>query len=91
MHESTGRTKETFVRLDQGGIGVKSYVNGNVLIRCLGKAIYGDFGVKGRSGEGLRWLKLKGGRAIIGAESRVGLTSPPHIDTGGMEVRLMSG
>ena len=50
-----------------------------------------DFGSKGISGRGLRWITLKGGEPIIGSESRVGLTSPPHIDTRGIEVRLMSG
>ena len=50
-----------------------------------------DFGVKGRSGGGLRWLKLKIGEHIRGAESRVGLTSPPHIETREIDVRLMAG
>ena len=39
----------------------------------------------------MRWLTLKGGELITGSESRVGLTSPNQIDTGGIEVRLMSG
>ena len=34
---------------------------------------------------------LKGWETIIGAEMRVGRTSPPHIDTGESEVRFMSG
>ena len=38
-----------------------------------------DFGVKGRSGGGLRWLTLKVGGPIIVADSMVELTSPPHI------------
>ena len=42
-----------------------------------------DFGIKGRSGGRLRWLTLKGGEPIRGYKSSVGLTSPPHIDTGG--------
>ena len=46
-----------------------------------------DFGVKGRPGGGLRWLTLKGWGPIIGAESRVGLTSPPILTKGG----FMSG
>ena len=50
-----------------------------------------DFGVKGISGGGLRWMILKGGEPIRGAESRVGLTSLPQLDTRGIEVRLMSG
>ena len=50
-----------------------------------------DFGFKGRSGGGLRWMILKGWETIIGAEMRVGRTSPPHIDTGESEVRFMSG
>ena len=33
-----------------------------------------DFGVKGISGGGLRWLTLKGWEPIIGVKSRVGLT-----------------
>ena len=36
-------------------------------------------------------MKLKGWETIIGDEPRVGLTSTPQIDTGGSEVRLMSG
>ena len=36
-------------------------------------------------------MTLKGGEPITGAESRVRLTSPPQIDNGGIEVRLMSG
>ena len=50
-----------------------------------------DFVVKGISGRCLRWMTLKGGEPIRGAESRVGLTSPPHLDTGGIGVRIMSG
>ena len=42
-----------------------------------------DFGIKGRSGGRLRWLILKGLEPIRGSESRMGLTSPPHIDTRG--------
>ena len=34
---------------------------------------------------------MKEGEDIIGDESRVVLTSPPHIDSGGIEVRIMSG
>ena len=37
------------------------------------------------------WLILKIGEHITGAESRVRLTSPPQLDNGGVEVRLMSG
>ena len=50
-----------------------------------------NFRTKGISGRGLMWKKLKGGEHIIGAESRVGLTSPHQLDNGGIEVRLMSG
>ena len=49
------------------------------------------FGVKGISGGGLRWTTLKIGEPIRGSELRVGLNSPPQIDTRGIEVRLMSG
>ena len=34
---------------------------------------------------------MKGRETIRGADSRVGLTSPPLLDTGGIEVMLMSG
>ena len=34
---------------------------------------------------------MKGGEHIEGASLRVGLTSSHHLDTGGIEVRLMSG
>ena len=46
---------------------------------------------KERLSGGLRWMTSKGGEPIIGTESRVGLTSPPQIDTGGGEVRIVSG
>ena len=36
-------------------------------------------------------LILKEGGPITGSESRVGLTSPHDLDTGGVEVRLISG
>ena len=36
-------------------------------------------------------MLLKGGERIRGDVSRVGLTSPPQLDTGGIEVRIMSG
>ena len=61
------------------------------LLGTWGSQSMEDFGVKGRSGGGLRWMTLKGGEHIRGSESRVGLTSPPQLDTGGIEVRLMSG
>ena len=68
MHESTGRTKEKFVRLDQDRIEVNIDVNDKVSIRCLGKAVYGRF----RSQEDIRWrvrwLTLKGVEPITGAE-----------------------
>ena len=47
------------------------------------------FGVKGRSGGGLRWMISKGGEPIIESESMVGLTSPPQLDIRGGG--LMSG
>ena len=34
---------------------------------------------------------MKGGETIGGADSRVGLTSSPQLDTGGIKVRLVSG
>ena len=41
------------------------------------------FVVKGRSGLGLRWLPFEAVEPILGADSRVGLSSSPHIDKGG--------
>ena len=61
------------------------------LLGTQGRQSMEDFGVKGISGGGLRWMILKGGEPIRGAESRVGLTSLPQLDTRGIEVRLMSG
>ena len=75
----------------QDKIDVKISVNGKVYIRCLGKAIYGRFWRQGEIRWRVRWLTLKGGELITGSESGVGLTSPPQLDTGGVEVRLMSG
>ena len=49
------------------------------------------FGVNERSVGGLRLLTLKGGGPIRGDKLMVGLTSPPQLDTKGIEVRLMSG
>ena len=51
MHENTGRTSDKFVSSDQGGIDVKSDVNGKVSIRFSGKAIYGRFWSQGET----RW------------------------------------
>ena len=48
-----------------------------------------EFGVKRRSGWGLRWQSLKGGESIRGVVLRVGLTPYPQIDTGGIKVRIM--
>ena len=39
----------------------------------------------------IMWLPLKGGEPTGGAGSRVGLISSPHIDRGGIEVRIMPG
>ena len=50
-----------------------------------------NLGIQGGSGGELRWLTLKGEGPIRGYDSRVRLTSPPHIDTGGVDVRIMSG
>ena len=36
-------------------------------------------------------MVLKGGEPITGAKLRVGMTSPTHIDNGGIEVRIMLG
>ena len=44
MHKNTERTSYKYVRLDQGGIDVKSDVNGRegiVLIMCSRREIYG--------------------------------------------------
>ena len=64
------------MRLDQDGIDIKSYVNGRegiVSIRRSRKEIYGKIGVKGISGQGLRWMILKGGEPMGGSDLRVGL------------------
>ena len=50
-----------------------------------------DFYVKVIYGWGMRWLILKGGEPIGGSNSRVGMASPPHIDTMGIKVSIMSG
>ena len=50
-----------------------------------------DFGIQGRSGGGLRCLTLKGGEHIKGGDLRVVLTSPPHLETRGIEARLRLG
>ena len=57
------------------------------LLGTWGSQSMEDFGVKGESGGGLRWLTLKGWGPIIVAESRVVLTSPPIFTQGG----FMSG
>ena len=49
------------------------------------------FGVKGISDGGLRWMTSKVGETIIGYKLRVGMTSLPQIDTGGIEFRIVSG
>ena len=72
------------MRLDQDGIDVKIDVNGKVLIRCSGMAIYGRFRHQGEIRWRVRWLILKGGEPTTGSESRVGLTSTPKLDTGGI-------
>ena len=36
-------------------------------------------------------MTLNGGEPTGGADSRVGLTSSPQLDTGGIEVRIVSG
>ena len=80
-----------FLRSDQYCIDIKIDAKGKVLIRCSGKVICGRF----RRQEEIKWrvrrLILKGGGHIIGAESRLGLTSTPQFDTGGIEVRPISG
>ena len=91
LHKNKGRTSEKFVRSDQGRIDVKSTPKGKVLIRCSGKAIYGRFQRQGVIRWRVRWMRLKGGEPVTGAELRVVLTSNPQIDTEGIEVRLRSG
>ena len=56
-----------------------------------GRTCLGNFGVNRRYGLGFRWMILKGGDTIGGANSRVRLASSPQIDTGEVEVRTMSG
>ena len=92
MHKNTGRTSEKFMRLDQDRIDVKTDVKGKVLIMCSGRQSVEDFGIKGRSGECLRWLILKVREPITGSDLRVGLNSPPpQFYTRGVELGLMSG
>ena len=50
-----------------------------------------DLVAKGISGGGLRCLTSKGGEPITGAELRVGLNSPPQLDTGEIEVKIIPG
>ena len=76
------------MRSDQDWIDVKSDVNSReemVSIIWLGKEI------SERSCWGLRWLTLKGGEPIGGADSRVVPTSSPQIDTRTIHARLVSG
>ena len=47
-----------------------------------GRQSLADFGVNGRSGLGLGWLPLEAVEPILGADSRVGLSSSPQIDNG---------
>ena len=56
-----------------------------------GRKYLANFGVNRRYGLGSRWMILKGGDTIEVANSRVILASSPHIDTGEVEVRTMSG
>ena len=79
------------MRSDQDKTDVNIDVNGKVSIRCSGKAIYGRFRHQGEIRWRVRRMTLKGGEPITGAKSRVGLTSPSQLDTGGIEVRLTSG
>ena len=83
------------MRLDQDMIGVKTVMSMGgkewFLLGAWGKQSLAELSVKGKSGSGLRWMSLKRGEPIRGSVSRVGLTSSPHLDTGGIKVRLMSG
>ena len=79
------------MRLDQDRIDVKIDVNGKVSIRCSGKEIYGRFRCQGD----IRWrvevndIEGRGTYHMRRVESGTDLT--PHIDTEGIEVRLISG
>ena len=92
MHENTGRTSENVVRSDQDGIDVNIDVNGKVSIWCLGNAIYERF----RRQENIRWrfevadIEGRGNYHRSQVEGGTDLT-PPQLDTGGIDVRLMSG
>ena len=55
-----------------------------------GRQSLAEFGIKGISGRGLRWLSLKGWKPIGGDILRVGLTSPPQGGTGVIQVRILS-
>ena len=55
-----------------------------------GRQYMKDFGVNGRSGGGLMWMTLMGGKPTWRVESRVGLTSTLQIETRGIEVILRS-
>ena len=50
-----------------------------------------DLGAKERLGWGIMRMKLKGEKPIRGVEWSMGLTSPPYLDTRGIEARLRSG
>ena len=78
------------MRSDQDRIDVKSDVNGRevmVSIRRLGKKISDIFRRQGK----IQWMILKGGKPIEGVNLRLGLTSYPQFETGGVKVRPMSG
>ena len=56
-----------------------------------GRQYLANFGANGRYGLGFRWMILKGGDTIEGDNSRVILASSPQLDTGGVDVKTMSG
>ena len=60
-----------------------------VLISCPGRTITSIIHLQGKIRLRVRWMSLKGGYPIGGAGSRVGLTSSPQPDIGGIKFRIM--
>ena len=62
-----------------------------ILTRRSRKTTTGRLWRQGKIRFMVKSLSLKGGEPICGAGSKARLKSFPQIDTGGIEVRLMSG
>ena len=80
------------MRSDQDRIDVKSDVNRKVFIRCSGKAIYVIFWRQGDTRWRVEMTNIEGRgtyhRKRVEGETEL---TPPKLDTGGIEVRLISG